>query len=184
MPFTPYHFGPSGFVGLLFKRWLDLPCFVLANIAIDVEVLFHKVHVPGTPWTHWNFPHQVFHFHTLLVGGIVGILFGLALFPLRKIFQRIMGLLKLDYKPTALKFAISGLLGAWFHVFIDSIYHWDVQMFWPNKRARPLWNILSQSQVKDICLGFAVAAIALYTILLVVKLKKEKTQSSGSNQTD
>ena len=39
MPFTPYHFGPSGFVGLVFGKWIDLPVFVLANVIVDVEVL-------------------------------------------------------------------------------------------------------------------------------------------------
>ena len=40
MPVTPYHFGPNGLVGLLFKRWIDLPVVVLANVVIDMEVLF------------------------------------------------------------------------------------------------------------------------------------------------
>ena len=39
MPFTPYHVGPSGFVGLVFGKWIDLPVFVLANVIVDVEVL-------------------------------------------------------------------------------------------------------------------------------------------------
>jgi len=39
MPFTPYHFGPSGFWGLAFRKWLDLPVFVLANVIVDIEVL-------------------------------------------------------------------------------------------------------------------------------------------------
>ena len=39
MPFTPYHFGPSGFFGLALKKWIDLPVFLLANVIIDVEVL-------------------------------------------------------------------------------------------------------------------------------------------------
>jgi membrane-bound metal-dependent hydrolase YbcI (DUF457 family) len=179
MPFTPYHFGPNGFVGLVFKRWLDLPAFVLVNVAIDVEVLLRIKHTTG-PLTHWNFAHQVFHFHTLLVGGIVGAAFGLALFPFRKIFIKIMNFLRLGYKPTALKMALSGLLGAWFHVTIDGIYHRDVQMFWPNKNYRPLWNLLSKPQVRNICLVFILAAIALYFLLLVLALRKR--HSLGQNQ--
>lgn len=179
MPFTPYHFGPSAFVGLVFKRWLDLPAFVLANVIIDFEVMFQIERFYG-PLTHWNFPHQVFHFHSLLIGGIVGAVFGLALFPFRSIFEKLMELLRLPYKPTALKMAVSGILGVWFHVAIDSICHWDVQIFWPNKNARPLWNLLSrrqiitQSQIKDICLAFAVAAVVLYAILLALALRKRR----------
>jgi membrane-bound metal-dependent hydrolase YbcI (DUF457 family) len=166
MPFTPYHFGPNGFVGLVFKKWLDLPVFILVNIIIDFEVLFNT----------GRFPHRVWHFHTLLVGGIVGAVFGLSLFPFRNIFRKIMNFLRLDYKPTALKMAVSGLLGAWFHVIIDGIYHWDVQMFWPNRNYHPLWNLLSQPQVRYICLAFALAAIALYVILLALKLRKKRSR--------
>ena len=36
MPFTPYHFGSSGFVGLAFRKWLDVPIFVLANVIVGV----------------------------------------------------------------------------------------------------------------------------------------------------
>lgn len=172
MPFTPYHFGLHGFVGLVFKKWLDLPVLILANVIIDVEVLFSIEKYTGL-LTHWNFPHRVFHFHTLLVGGIVGMLFGLALFPLRGIFKKIMNLLQLSYSPTALKMAAAGLLGVWLHVLVDGIYHWDVQMFWPNKNARPLWNILSQSRVRQLCIAFWLAAAALYAVILAIKLRKK-----------
>lgn len=182
MPITPYHFGPNGFVGLVFKRWLDIPVLVLVNIAIDFEVLFRVLHEPGQLLTHWNFPHQVFHFHTLLVGGIVGAVFGLALFPFRSIFEWLMSVLRLPYKPTLLKMMLSGLLGAWLHVTIDSIYHWDVQMFWPNRKYRPLWNLLSQPQVRDICLAFIFAAVALYLILLAVQLKKNRANEKLGSQ--
>lgn len=176
MPFTPYHFGPSGFVGLLFKRWLDIPAFILVNIALDVEVLFQVIHQPGEPFTHWNHPHQVFHFHTLLIGGLVGAALGLALFPFRSIFEWFMDKLRLSYKPTLLKMMLSGLLGAWFHVTIDSIYHWDVLMFWPNRNYRPLWNLLSQPMVRYICIAFIFAAVALYVILLALKLRKQRSR--------
>jgi hypothetical protein len=182
MPFTPYHFGPSGFVGLLFKRRLDLPTFLLTNVAIDFEVLFQITHLTGTPLTHWNFPHQVFHFHTLLIGGLVGVVLGLALFPFRGIFEWFMEKLRLPYKPTAFKMVFSGLLGVWFHVLIDGAYHWDVQMFWPNKHLRPLWNLLhrpeiiTQTQIKYICLAFAAAAVCLYIFLLAKTLKKKSQQ--------
>lgn len=163
MPFTPYHFGPAGFIGLVFRKYIDLPLFVLVNVVIDLEVLFST----------GRFPHRGWYFHTLLGSAVVGAVFGLALYPLRGIFQWLMNLLRLSYKPTLLKFIISGSLGACFHVFIDAIYHWDVQLLWPNQNARPLWNIISQPQVKIICLAFWAAAIILYIILLFKSLRKK-----------
>ena len=48
MPFTPYPFGPSGFAGLVFGKWIDLPVIVLANVIVDVEVLV--IGILGLEW--------------------------------------------------------------------------------------------------------------------------------------
>ena len=118
MPFTPYHFGPSGFVGLLFKRWLDLPVFVLANVVVDLEVLVVCLLDLGPP------AHR--YAHTLLGGAVLGVLWGLAAYPLRHWFRRVMHLLRLPYRTSLLKLVISGVLGVWLHVLIDGAYHPDV----------------------------------------------------------
>jgi len=90
MPFTPYHFGPSGFIGLLFRKWLDIPVFVLANVVVDVEVLVIASLKLGYPL------HR--YWHTPLIGGVVGALWGIAVFPLRTIFRRIMSAYRLNYE--------------------------------------------------------------------------------------
>ena len=45
MPFTPYHFGPSGFIGLLFRKWLDVPVIVATNVLIDIEVIVDAMQI-------------------------------------------------------------------------------------------------------------------------------------------
>ena len=80
MPFTPYHFGPSGFLGLLLRRWIDPVVFVAANIIVDVEVLFAQ----GYP------AHQHWHWHSRLVVAAVGAAFGASrplLFCLRCVYS-------------------------------------------------------------------------------------------------
>lgn len=173
MPFTPYHFGPSGFLGLIFKRWLDLPVFLLANVAIDLEVLFGSS----------RFPHQSWHFHTLLIGGVVGAVLGLAMFPFRGFFGKVMELLRVPYKTGLKKMVISGVLGAWLHVVIDSFYHWDVEVFWPSK-IKPLWKLVNpsfgsiskvQNEIRVICLWFLAAAVVVYGAgVLRAYLKQKK----------
>ena len=162
MPFTPYHFGPNGSVGLVFKKWLDLPVLILANVILDIEVLF----APGL------MPHRHWHFHTLLIGGLVGAAFGAAIYPVRRQLGYAMKLMRLSYKPTLIKMVVSGLIGAWLHVLLDATYHWDVQIFWPNRNARPLWNLLSKPQVEYLCLAFCTAAVVLYVILHVRRAKR------------
>jgi hypothetical protein len=130
MPFTPYHFGPNGFVGLLFRRWLDVPVFIAANVLIDIEVIADKFFQPGWP------VHQIWHFHTLLIGGLAGVLFGAVVYyikPFRWLSEKSMALIGLPAKTTLLSMVLAGVLGVWLHVLIDSFYHYDVQIFWPHK---------------------------------------------------
>ncbi len=165
MPYTPYHFGPSGFFGLVFKKWIDLPVFVLANVIIDVEVLF----APGL------LPHRHWYFHSLLIGGIVGVVFALCFIPARPIIKKIMTALKLPYKSGILKLVLSGILGAWFHVLVDAVYHWDVQIFWPYAK-NPLYNIISRSSIKTTCLYFWLAAVLFYLFTIRADIKSAITK--------
>lgn len=37
VPFTPFHLGPGLLVGLALRRRLDLPTFLVANVAVDAR---------------------------------------------------------------------------------------------------------------------------------------------------
>jgi membrane-bound metal-dependent hydrolase YbcI (DUF457 family) len=161
MPITPYHFGPSVFVGLTLRKWLDIPVFVLANVVVDIEVLFNH---------HWPV-HR--YFHTLLIGAVVGTLWGIAAYPLRHFFEKIMQMLRIPYQTSLWKMVVSGALGVWLHVVIDAIYHWDVQIFWPSK-AKPLWQLISKGQVKIVCAGFFIAAAVAYAFAVASYLKQKR----------
>jgi membrane-bound metal-dependent hydrolase YbcI (DUF457 family) len=161
MPITPYHFGPSAFLGLTFRKWLDIPVFVLANVIVDIEVLFNH---------HWPI-HR--YFHTLLIGAVVGAIVGIAAYPLRHFFEKIMQMLRIPYQTSFGKMAVSGVLGVWLHVLIDGIYHWDVQIFWPSK-AKPLYGLISQGWVKAICVASFVAAAVAYAFAVASYLKQKK----------
>jgi membrane-bound metal-dependent hydrolase YbcI (DUF457 family) len=72
---------------------------------------------------------------------------------------------------------VSGVLGVWLHVVIDAIYHWDVQIFWPSK-AKPLYGLISQGQVKAICVAFFFAALILYTTAVLSYVKQNKARKT------
>ncbi len=167
MPFTPYHFGPSGFIGLVFKKYIDIPVFVLANVIVDVEVLFYS---------RWPVHRYA---HTLLIGSAVGIIWGMMAYPLRNLFAKIMRMVRLPYRSSFWKMVFSGVLGVWLHVLIDAVYHWDVWIFWPSK-AKPLYGLISQGQVKIICIAFFIAAIIVYVFALVSYMKQDNVKKSQS----
>ena len=89
-PYTLYHIGPSGFLGLLLRRWVDIPVFVLSNFAIDLFVLAFRL------WQPASFLFE--HAHTLLVGAAIGILWGILAYFFRKPFSWIMLKIRLPYK--------------------------------------------------------------------------------------
>lgn len=197
MPYTPYHFGPSGFVGLLFRRWIDVPVFLAANVLIDIEVIADS----GLPriWPLYllgdfsgfapGWPvHQLWHFHTLLIGGLAGAIFGLCIYyikPFRWLSEKSMALIGLPARATLLSMVLAGVLGVWLHVLIDSFYHYDVQIFWPHKYNSIFRWITSGkfSNMKDIqhqvvlwCKVFWMSMIVLYAVLLARRFRQaEKT---------
>lgn len=178
MPFTPYHFGPSGFFGLLLRRWIDPFVFVAANVIVDVEVLF----APGL------YPHRHWHWHSWLIGAGVGAAFGASLYfikPIRRFITDAMDFLRVPYKPGPIKMTVAGALGVCFHVLIDSFYHYDVQPLFPRQR-NPLWWLIndslkddiSQTIIKIICLLFFIPAIILY-VLTVRSYNKQKSSKDN-----
>ena len=172
MPFTPYHFGPSGFIGLALRKWIDIPVFLLANVIIDVEVLF------ADKWPH----HRYWHFHTLLVGAAVGLAGGLAAYPLRNVFKKIMQLMRVPYRPALWKMLISGALGACVHVLIDAVYHYDVQPFWPFYARNPLWRRVADDTVLLLCIISFVPAIALYIVTAVLYTRRNQQKLDCSRK--
>jgi membrane-bound metal-dependent hydrolase YbcI (DUF457 family) len=172
MPFTPYHFGPSGFIALAFRKWIDVPVFVLANVVLDIEVLIIKTLGLGYP------VHR--YCHTLLIGAVVGVAWGLAAYPLRSVFKRLMDLIRIPYRTGLRKMLISGMLGVWLHVLIDGVYHYDVRLFWPSKSIS-LWRItqrrLGKEQIETLCLCFLLAAAALYVLGVIAFLREKRAQN-------
>jgi membrane-bound metal-dependent hydrolase YbcI (DUF457 family) len=172
MPFTPYHFGPSAFIGLVFRKWLDIPVLVLANVIVDVEALVIHLFRLGYP------SHR--YCHTLLIGAGLGLLWGASAYPLRHLFKWLMQILRIPYQTGFWKMLISGVLGVWLHVLIDSIYHWDIMAFWPS-HARLPHRLLNPQQVEVVCLAFFAAAIIVYMIMLILSYKS-KTDRTGEKK--
>jgi membrane-bound metal-dependent hydrolase YbcI (DUF457 family) len=163
MPFTPFHFGPSALISLPLRRWVDIPVFVLANVVIDLEPLAVMVFQLDYPLHGY--------FHTFLFGGILGLLWGLAAYPLKPIWRFLMGLVGLSYQPTLPKMMLSGMLGIWLHVFIDAFLYQEMNPFCPIK-GNPLHIAFRYSRVYSICEASLIAAVVIFGWLAFRKLIK------------
>lgn len=167
MPFTPFHFGPHACVSLSLYRYLDIPIFIGANVAIDLEPLLVMTFSLDYPIHGYC--------HTLLIGVLVGLMFATAAYPFRHLIGKVMGLLFLPYVPTYVKMVLSGILGTWLHVLFDAPLYHDVRPFYPSQ-ANPLYEILSHSAVYSICTACFVPTLLLYVyVALIAKRTKAKT---------
>ena len=110
MPFTPYHFGPSGFIGLTLRKHLDIPVFVLANVIVDIEVPLIRL-LETTPQGGAISGYSVHRYaHTLLIGAAVGSIWAVVAYGgLRNLFKKIMQILHIPYQSSLLKMIISGI---------------------------------------------------------------------------
>jgi membrane-bound metal-dependent hydrolase YbcI (DUF457 family) len=165
MPLTPYHFGPAGLIGYIFRKWIDLPVFALANIVIDVEVLLVNLMHLGRPY------HRLAH--TFLIGAAIGAIWGLVAYSGLLIFTWFMKIIRIPYQTNAKKMILSGILGIWLHVLLDGIYHYDVTPFWPAQRNY-LFNLLSHSQVEWIC----IICLGIFILLYVLSLKRQSADKT------
>jgi len=163
MPYTPYHFGPSSLIGLLLRRWVDIPVFVLVNLVIDLEILVAEL------WHPRGFGQR--YVHTLLLGTAAGILWGILTYFFRGFFKWIMDKIQLPYKTSISKMIFSGILGAWVHIFTDSLYQSEVLLFWPSRLANPL-RLFSRRKVDLLCTLCFLAAFAVYIWILAKKPKE------------
>jgi hypothetical protein len=163
MSYTPYHFGPSSLIGLILRRWVDIPVFVLVNMAIDIEILVVELLFPRR-----FVPRYV---HTLLLGAAAGILWGIMAYFFRGYFRWIMDKIQIPYKTSISKMIFSGILGAWIHILTDGLYRSDVPLFWPTRLANRL-NLFSRRKVDLLCVLCFLAAFVVYIWILAKKPKK------------
>lgn len=153
MPFTPFHFGPSASVAFPLKRYIDLPIFVLANVVIDLEPLTVMVF-------DLSYPVHGF-FHTLLGGILVGTIWGFVAYGMRNVFKNLMTIFHLAYSPKRSTMIFSGVMGFWFHVFMDSFMHSDIKPLYPLS-YNPLYQVISTPNLYLVSAILFIPALIFY----------------------
>ena len=147
------HFGPHACVSLALHRYCDVPLFIGVNIAIDIEPLLVMVFNPNSPLHGLS--------HTLLFGGIIGLLLAAAAYPLRHRIQKAMRNLGLPHSPTFAKMALSGVTGAWLHIFFDAPLYHDIKPLYPLE-TNPLLGLVPSGAITGLSAACFVPAMLFY----------------------
>lgn len=158
MPITPYHLGPDLALALPLRKYIDLPVFLLSNVAVDIEpftVTLFRLHYPYHGFCH-----------TFLVGTAIGVLLALVCVNFKGVFKKLMNLVRLTYSTSFGKMTVSAIFGVWLHVLLDGFLNHDIKPFYP-LASNPLYGILSQATVLHLCSFSFLLALAFYVLIQV-----------------
>ncbi len=152
MPFTPFHLGPALLIGLLFFPILDLPALLISSVIIDLEAIY--LMFQGAPFLHG-------FFHSYLGASIMAVFVALAVYPFRKILNRILTVFMLPQRSSFINILAASFLGAYSHIFLDSFLYLEMQPFYPFE-ANPFLETVSVSTVYFLCSVSFLLGLVLY----------------------
>ena len=159
MPFTPFHWGPSSWIGLILFKIFDFSTLLVASIIVDIEPFC--VFAFNAPWPLHGF------LHSFLGGSIAAILTAIILFLLRKPIKRVMAILKLSQDSSFKKILWTSFFGVYSHLLLDSFLYREMNPFYPLE-SNPFFGLFSSQQIYLFCgLSFLVG-ISFYLIRLVI----------------
>lgn len=165
MPFTHYHFGPGlalkGLGGGRFSFW----AYTLAQVAIDVQpgiaILAPRVGLE---------PHAAYT-HSFLTATAIGALAGLAArWSAKHWLQGLPMPLRPNKTLLGRYWLLSGMLGGWLHIPLDSLVYPDMHPFWPLLRGNPLPISFQLAGLQVFC----IAAGLIGAVLILLNLRRHK----------
>ena len=167
MPFTPYHFGPALFVGLLFLGFIDFPTFLVASVIVDVEPFLVLVFNLDYPL------HGLFH--SFLGGTLVALPLALVIHRIRNKLSPLLSFFRLDQKVSFKSILVAALSGIYIHILLDSRIYTDIQPFYPST-YNPLLTtgIFAGLDSYMYCIWSFYGAAIIYIIRLILICKKTR----------
>ena len=157
MPFTPFHLGPSSWIGLVLFKIFDFPTLLISSIVVDAEpfcVLFFNL----------SYPVHGF-FHSFLGGSILAVLTAIILNLLKNRIKKIMAFFKLAQESSFKKILWTSFFGVYFHLVLDSFLYKEMKPFYPWE-GNPFLGLFSSQQIYLFCSLSFLVGISFYLIRL------------------
>ena len=167
MPFTPYHFGPALFLGLLLLSFIDFPTFLIASVIVDIEPFLVLA-------LNLDYPLHGF-FHSLLGGTLVAIPLTLIMHKIRDKISQVLSFFRLEQEISFKRILVASLSGIYIHILLDSRIYTDIQPFCPST-YNPLLTtgILAGLDSYIFCIWAFFGAVIIYIIRLVLIWRKSR----------
>lgn len=172
MPFTPFHLGPAILFGMVLRKNMHTPTFIVANVILDIEPLLVLILGLGHPLHSF--------FHTFIMGFFTGFVVGLAMSKLESVlapFYKAL-LLEPDAKQGLGRFMLAGSSGTLLHVLLDSPLYDDIRPLYP-LTVNPFYNPALTGATYFFCIVAGGVGGLLYISILIIpmvmgRLKKLK----------
>ncbi len=167
MPFTPFHLGPALAFGLPLRRYLHVPTFLVASVIVDVEPLL--VLVLGLSYPLHGY------LHTFLFASLTGMTLGYVMFSLDGLLNPVYRVLRLVAEGSQGRkaFIVTGVLGAAFHVLLDSPLYGDIRPLFP-LALNPFYNPRLSYAVYTFCIWTGILGVVYYVGLLIYPFVKRQ----------
>lgn len=169
MPFTPFHMGPGLAVKALCGRYFSLMVFGFSQVAIDIEPLVRIFRGDAVlhGFTHTYLGATLIALASLLVGRpVCQFLLDYWMPVLDSTFLSWLG----GAKIISWRAAIAGaFVGAYSHVFLDSIMHSDMHPLAPFSETNELLRIISVGALHLVCIFSAIFSALLMLAILFVR---------------
>ena len=169
IPFTPFHFGPGGFLGIILLKWVDFPTLIIASVMLDIEPIMILVFNLSYPL------HGVFHsFFGAFLASLVLIL---VMKYLRKYFSPLMTVFKVEQEVKLRNISIGALLGTFSHVLLDAPIYAEMNPFFPFI-GNPflIESSFTSLYISIFCAYCFLGAILIYFLMLIMKFLIKKSE--------
>ena len=164
IPFTPFHFGPGVFAKGCLPRYFHLTSFVVANVLIDVEVLYYL-------WRDDRPLHR--HLHTYVGGTALGLTAGVLVFAAIQTMRHTLPpracspdrCTRTRKSGVLIQSLIAGVIGGVSHVFLDSLMHADTHPLWPFSDHNALIGLIDAGTIRAGCVALGFVGLVLWLLL-------------------
>ena len=165
MPLTPFHWGPSSWIGLILFKIFDFSTLLVASVIVDIEPFC--VFVFNAPWPLHGF------LHSFLGGSIAAILTAIILYLLRKPIKKVMAIFRLAQDSSFKKILWTSFFGVYFHLLLDSFLYREMNPLYPLK-GNPFFGLFSSQQIYLFCsLSFLVGILFYLIRLAIIRRKRD-----------
>lgn len=165
MPLTPFHIGPTGLLGLIFKKYFDIFSLVISNVIVDLEPIIVIVF-------NLNYPIHGF-FHSFIGCSIILIILSILIYLNRKKVEKFLLKFKIKETLSFRKIFISSLIGIYSHIILDSFLYQDIKPFYPSS-FNPFLNLFSFLEIYLIT-GITLVLLLIFYLVYFISKKNFNT---------